>query len=270
MSEIINLASKNPDTYVYQEAVEILCKELEEDYSFIIQVWNHDKAVETRYPKVFISTSDEVHAMPAEASDDSYVHIFKQYAPMADMKNPVSVLKTEKVSPLPLCSLEGFVNQDINISDRKYDWSWMGQFDPYSRVHFKNSVSELEGAGHQSKVLWYNGWNNGEPIDDYCSVMNNTKIALVPTGSASYESFRFFEAAQAGCVIISQQMPFVPMYNVAPNIIVDNSWSNLTNIVDKILASPEEMEYYSKASRMWYEHFCSPKGLASYMAKRLK
>ena len=75
----------------------------------------------------------------------------------------------------------------------------MGQFDPYSRVHFKNSVSELEGAGHQSKVLWYNGWNNGEPIDDYCSVMNNTKIALVPTGSASYESFRFFEAAQAGC-----------------------------------------------------------------------
>ena len=218
-----------------------------------------------------ISTSDEKHGVPVEAQDDSYAHIFKQYAPMLDMKNPTSVRREwdGKVSPLPLCSLQGFKPNLINIHERKYDWSWMGQFDPYTRVAFRNSVSDLQTKEHTCKILWYEGWNNGSSIEEYADVMSNTKIALVPNGSASFESFRFFEAAMAGCVIVSQQMPIVPMYNVAPTITVDNNWSNLPDVIDMILDNKEEMEYYSHASKAWYDYFCSPEGLAYYMKKRL-
>ena len=278
MSEIINLAKDKPDTYVYQQAAEILCDTLEEDYSFVIQLWDHEKPKETKYPKVLISTSDEKHNVPVEAQDESYVHIFKQYAPMYDMKNATSVRREwdYRVSPLPLCSLEGFSPQPINIHERTYDWSWMGQFDPYARVAFRNSVNDLktnpitgQAREHTCKILWYEGWNNGGPIEEYANVMSNTKIALVPNGSASLESFRFFEAAMAGCVIVSQQMPVVPMYNVAPTITVDNNWTNLPDVIDMILDNREEMEYYSHASKAWYEYFCSPEGLADYMKKRL-
>ena len=55
MSEIINLAKDKPDTYVYQQAAEILCDTLEKDYSFVIQLWDHEKPKETKYPKVLIS-----------------------------------------------------------------------------------------------------------------------------------------------------------------------------------------------------------------------
>ena len=272
MSEIINLAQDKPDTYVYQQAAEILCDTLQQDYSFVIQTWDGEKPAETKHPKVLISTSDESHNVPVEATDDSYVHVFKQYVPMADMKNPVSILHEwkNKVTPLPLCSLEGFDPQPVGIHERSYDWSWMGQFDPYTRVNFRNAVVNLETKGHASKVLWYEGWNNGNPIEEYASVMSNTRIALVPNGSASYESFRFFEAAMAGCVIVSQQMPVIPMYNVAPTITVDNNWSNLPEVIDMILQNPEEMEYYSEAGKAWYKYFCSPEGLAYYMRKRLK
>ncbi|MDB4352883.1 glycosyltransferase family 47 protein, partial [Porticoccaceae bacterium] len=167
-------------------------------------------------------------------------------------------------------SLEGFDPQPINVNERAYDWSWMGQFDPYTRVNFRNAVVNLETRGHASEVLWYEGWNNGNPMEDYSNVMANTRIALVPNGSASYESFRFFEAAMAGCVIVSQQMPVTSMYNVAPTITVDNNWSNLPNVIDMILQNPEEMEYYSEAGKAWYKYFCSPEGLAYYMRKRLK
>ena len=47
MSEIINLAKDKPDTYVYQQAAEILCDTLEKDYSFVIQLWDHEKPKET-------------------------------------------------------------------------------------------------------------------------------------------------------------------------------------------------------------------------------
>ena len=47
MSEIINLAQDKPDTYVYQQAAEILCDTLQQDYSFVIQKWDGEKPTET-------------------------------------------------------------------------------------------------------------------------------------------------------------------------------------------------------------------------------
>ena len=55
MSEVINLIEQNPDSYMYKEAVEILSKKLKNDYSFILQVWNHEMPKETKYPKILIS-----------------------------------------------------------------------------------------------------------------------------------------------------------------------------------------------------------------------
>ena len=273
MSEIINLIKQNPDSYVYQEAVEILSKKLKNDYSFILQVWNHEMPKETKYPKILISTSDEAHNVPDQTQDDSYVHIFKQYAPMETPTDQTSVKNINRVSPLPLGCLEGFVSQDIPITKRTKDWSWMGQFDPYTRVNFRQAVDRLqsERPDYNSHVLWYEGWNNGDAIDSYCDVMNDTKIALVPIGSGSRESFRFFEAMSAGCIVINAGLPYTPMYSAAPAFPIDAGWAELTRTIDFLLDREEEvLEYHSNAARLWYEHFCSPENLAEYMFKRIE
>ena len=274
MSEIINLIEKNPDSHVYVEAVEILSKLLApKNYSFILQVWNHEIPSETKYPKVFISTSDEAHGIPDQVQDESFVHIFKQYMPMQHPNYWESVVSVNKVSPIPLCHLEGVTNNNIPINQREYDWSWMGQYDPYTRNYFRAAVDSLEKERPQykNKVLWYEGWNNGDAIDSYCDVMNDTKIALVPIGSGSRESFRFFEAMHAGCIVINAGLPYTPMYSAAPAFPMDAAWAALTKTIDFILGREEEvLEYHSNAARLWYEHFCSPESLAEYMFKRIE
>tara|TARA_R110000744_G_scaffold47848_2_gene105035 strand:- start:278 stop:1105 length:828 start_codon:yes stop_codon:yes gene_type:complete len=273
MSEIINLIEHNPDSYIYKEAVEILSKKLKNDYSFILQAWDHEMPKETRYPKILISTSDEAHHTPDQVQDSSYVHIFKQYAPMRDPLDRTSVEAMDRVSPLPLGCLEGFVNKNIPIAEREYDWFWMGQFDPYTRRNFRQSTERLqqERPNYNSYVLWYEGWNNGIALGDYCDIMNNTKVALVPIGSGSSESFRFFEAMCAGCIVINVGMPQTPMYNAAPAFPMDTGWAELTRTMDFILSREEEvLEYHSNVARLWHEHFCSPENLAEYMFKRIE
>ena len=133
MSEVINLIKDNPDSHVYSKAANILSQSLQEDYSFVIQVWDHEMPQDTKHKKILISTSDEAHKVPSQVDDSGFAHIFKQYAPMADANNPSSIQEIRGVTPIPLCHLEGVKNNGIPILEREYDWSWMGQYDPYRR-----------------------------------------------------------------------------------------------------------------------------------------
>jgi len=272
MSEIINLIEENPDCHIYAEAIEILCKKLKNDYSFILQLWDGEMPKETKYPRILISTSDEAHLIPTQVGDPEYLHVFKQYIPMKDTIDKMSVIHLDGISSLPLGHLEGFVDKNIPVLERKYEWSWMGQFDPHARRNFRGAVAKLEQErpNYRNHVLWYDGWNNGVPLSEYCDVMNDTKIALVPTGSGSLESFRFFEAMRAGCVVLSVGMPHVAMYNVSPKIFMDQNWTSLNEAMDYLMSREEEMSYLSKSARVWYEYFCSPEKVADYMFNELQ
>ena len=282
MSEIINLAKGNGDDHVYEEAIKIASKKLKNDYSFIIQVWDHDLPKETKYPKVFISTSDESHQVPKQVYDDDFVHIFKQYVPLskwgAGQQDATSIefslaggLVQKKVTALPLCHLEGVKDQGLSIDERKYDWSWMGQFNPYTRLYFRGRVDNLlhERPDCKSKVLWYDGWNNGEETESYSDVINNTRIVPVPIGSGSYESFRFFEAMMCGCVVLNTELPTTDFYNNAPHVRL-KSWDQLVRAVDILMADPDRMQVLSDRARQWYKDFCSPEAISKLIISKLE
>ena len=135
MSEILNLIEENPDIHKYVDAVDIVCKHLDRDLSFVFQIWDRE-VPETKFKKVLIFTSDEGHGIPNQVKDDSVVHIFKQYAPMKNPHYVESVLDVDKVSYLPLCELKDFENENIPILDRELDWCFMGQLDPFARRDF--------------------------------------------------------------------------------------------------------------------------------------
>jgi hypothetical protein len=270
MSEIINLIEKNPDSHVYQSAVKILATKINKDYSFIINVWDHEMPHKTKYPKVLISTSDEAHQVPVQVDDSDFVHIFKQYAPMENADIPISVQSISNVTPIPLCHLEGVVDCGSSILSRQYDWSWMGQFDPCRRVEFKNAIDKAaQNNGLKNKVLWYNGWNNGSDTTSYSDIVNQTKIIPVPRGSGSLESFRFFEAMMCGCIVVTVSQPCVDFYDVAPCVYIP-SWDNFENSVKGLLKKKEQLEFISLQSRAWYKYFCTPEGLSSYMYRAMK
>lgn len=270
MAEIINLIPENPDVHIYAKAVELLTQRLEDDYSFIINVWNKEMPDTTKHKRILITTSDEAHGTPSQVNDDEYVHIFKQYQPMTNRDDPTSVVVSDKVTAIPLCELEGVENQNISILERKYDWSWMGQFDPYRRVDFKMAIDSLkQNKELKSIVLWYEGWNNGEPTESYCDTVNQTKIMPIPRGSASLESFRFFEAMKCGCIPVCVNQPSVDFYRVAPYFSI-NSWAHVEEFIQSLVKQEEEIKFLSEQAKLWYKHFCSPEGLCDYMYRTIR
>lgn len=268
MSEIINLASGNGDDHVYESAAKIIAEKIDRNYSFVIQTWKQETP-NTKYPQILILTSDENHGIPQQLNKENVVHIFKQYCPMSKIRNPYSVLSIDRVTPIPLCHLSGVNSFDIKMSERKLDWCWLGQFDQYSRQDFKFHIDKLENTNkYQCKNYWYMGWNKGLNKDEYSAYLNNSKIAFVPVGSASIESFRFFEAMMCGCVVVSVEQPNIEIYKSAPYIKIDN-WSYIESVTDNILSNESLMSYFSSMARKWHTKYCTPEGLASYMMKAL-
>jgi hypothetical protein len=270
MSEVINLAKGNGDDHVYEEAACILSSRLERRYSFVINNWNRPLP-KTNYPIIFISTSDETHQMPNDMIErDDVAYIFKQYHPMSNMDDVNSIIYNRKVFGIPLCHLKGVKNLNIPINDRSLDWTFMGQFDPYRRVDFKRFVDQLEENKRlRYKCLWYEGWNNGIDKAEYSSVLNNSKVALVPRGSASRETFRFFEAMMCGCAVVGVDLPRVEFYNKANYTKIDN-WTFAADEINKLLQDKTNLAKLSQDAYDWYEYYCSPLGLARYMERRIE
>ena len=270
MSEIINLIPQNPDVHVYHEALEIVKDRISEDFSFIIQTWNGSISTNNKHKKILVLTSDESHQTPKQIDYPDVAHIFKQYAPMSNMRDYASVKNVSKITPIPLCHLKGVKNLGIPIRERQYDWCWMGQFDPYRRVDFKMAIDALAHLNETKyRLMWYEGWNNGVYIDEYSWAINNSKIIFVPTGSASLETFRFYEAMLSGCLVISIKQPDVSFYNNAPYIKV-KEWKEIITATTNILNNEYIIERYSDQAQEWYKQNCSPEGLAKYMITALE
>lgn len=269
MSEIINLAKGNGDDHIYAAAAEILSDKIPQHLSFVIKTWNTELP-ETKFKKIIFDTSDEQHQLPTYVDDNDVIHIFKQYHPMMSPYDPSSVYYHRKVHGIPLCSLKGVINLEIPIHEREYDWCWMGQFDPYRRVDFKMAVDNLTLNKDLKHVCqWYTGWNNGVSKEEYSKVLCNTKIALCPCGSASLETFRFFEAMMCGCVVIGVDLPRVPLYNNAEYIRI-NDWNIVSDVIHDVLSRPDAMKNYSIKAKEWYKKHCSPEGIADYVLVRLE
>ena len=267
MSEIINLIKDNPDVHKYAEAVEIISKKLDRDVSFVFQIWDHE-IPETKFEKVLILTSDEGHGIPKQVKDDNVLHIFKQYVPMDSPHNVDSILHVNKVSYLPLCELKGFDNENIPVLDRELDWCFMGQLDPFARRDFAHMATVLDKEEYKHVLHFYQGWNNGVKRSEYSTVMNNSKIAFVPNGSLSRESFRFYEAMKCGCVVISIEQPRIDLYDYAPFIRV-KSWEEAYHVFHDLVKQKDILQKLSENSLQWYDNYCSVESIAKYMMEKL-
>lgn len=268
MSEIINLAKGNGDDHVYEAAANIMADKLQTRYSFVISTWQ-EPIPDTKFPIILISTSDEAHHTPSQISDPRVKYVFKQYHPMSNVRDVNSVMHHNNVYSIPLCHLEGNKNLNIPMQNRKYDWVYMGQFDPYRRVDFKNAVHKLEQHSFAHRCYWYAGWNNGVSKEEYSFCMSNAKIALCPCGSSSLETFRFFEAMMCGCAVIGVPLPNVDFYNEA-NYYKIKDWNNIEQAVSFLLSDTDRLSEMSDLALQWYQKYCSPEGLAEYMLSKLE
>lgn len=187
-----------------------------------------------------------------------------------------------KTKHIPLGIFRAIESNPLPISVRKNDFAFLGSinFDNQQKRWFHRFFRSPKILSREQMLEYINKvdisanrkiWvasameESIKNHDEYVDVMFNTKISIVPRGT-SYESFRFFESAKAGCVIICEKLPAEWCYENHPGIEITN-WKQLPRIVAELLNDPELLERKSMDALRYWENRCSEKALASYISQ---
>jgi hypothetical protein len=104
--------------------------------------------------------------------------------------------------------------------------------------------------------------------DDYWPLLRRAKIALCPRGGVP-ETYRFFEAAIAGCAIVSEALPRAWYYEGHPAIIVPN-WRGLGCVLDELLQDENKLAEMARRSTHYWKTTIRECVVAEYIAQRLE
>jgi hypothetical protein len=74
--------------------------------------------------------------------------------------------------------------------------------------------------------------------ENYMKEMANSKICLAPRGT-SLETFRHYEAASVGSVIVSGKLPPTWFYRNVPFV---NDWRNVDQVLHRLLQDPDNLK----------------------------
>lgn len=274
--KFLNLIEKNGESPYITKIYQYLNNFFDDDVVLYARMWNQGLVIEKNKKFIGIVTSAEGHRyMPYEAENPhldcmgTFVHYYpKTVNVVEDQYNPNGFTEIKNLYPLPLGSYDFAGHNNIAVLERKYSISFIGQLDPYVRSDFFDAINKNCSDIPDSKLVFYQGWNQGLGREEYGRIMSDTKIALVPCGSASLDTFRFYEACEAGCVILTLKQNNYEFMQGSPHIEIP-SWAHVRTYIDNILSKPEKLLQISeKTKQFWNTNLC-PEAAAKFMLRKL-
>lgn len=168
---------------------------------------------------VVIITSDEENNFPIDKLRHKDMKVFATY-PTVQMEN---------VGWLPI-GYPPHADAIHNCFNKRIDWFFAGQVNHESRRLMVENVKDIpNGELHIS-----GGFAQGLSHDEYYRLMERSKIVLCPRGNISPDSFRLYEALEAGCIPIVENSYFwLKMFKTIPFPIIGNdfNWRNAINLI---------------------------------------
>ncbi|WP_395665767.1 hypothetical protein [Methylocella sp.] len=108
-------------------------------------------------------------------------------------------------------------------------------------------------------------WESVQTPEDYVRTMSRTKIALAPRGT-SYETYRFFEACKAGCLVVCEPLPKTWCYERHPGIELAD-WSDLPAVVAACLSDPAFLAAKSQETLDYWREVACERAIAARVAR---
>lgn len=147
----------------------------------------------------FVLLSDENLREPLEYVHDPHcVFIARNYFHPFYYQNP-------KIFTFGLGYKKGFTSVEDELKefkDRKYDWCFAGSVHDGKR---QKAIDKLKNYSSNYKVHTCSGFNaaDGLSTEEYRKLMNDSKFVLCPQGQDSMDSFRIYEALEAGTIPVT-------------------------------------------------------------------
>lgn len=271
--QVINDLPKN---YVENNTCKLISKNLQsflgDDFLLHIRSWEQKPIPIYNKKKIVIVTSAEGHKyIPEETNEENCSGVFMHYYPKVSISKqyePENFVEMKNLYPLPLGCTDFYKEGEIKqLKDREFDCCFIGQLDPYRRMDFFNCMKELHSRSRYKNIIgFYEGWNNGYSGEKYSDIMRNSKIAFVPCGSASLDTFRFYEAASSGCIIISSQQNKYEFMKNSPHI--ETCWD--APILESIIEKNIENQKLADDTYCFWKTKLSPKASSDYILSKVK
>ena len=174
-------------------------------------------------------------------------HIWRTFSlPMfKNLKNVTSIPIGYKCDP---------IKDNINILKRNYKWSFLGTTHGSSRYDLLNKHKNIM----PNFINLTEDFSGKKSMDtnDYYKILNNSIFAPIPHGYFHPETYRLYEALEAGCIPIIEN-PFQFFDNFLPNnpLLSVNSWEDSSTIIKKYLENKKDIEILrNKINDWWTQH----------------
>ena len=103
--------------------------------------------------------------------------------------------------------------------------------------------------------------------DEYMREMANSKICLAPRGT-SFETFRHYEAASVGCIVVSDKLPNTWFYRNIPFIFVKD-WRKIDKVLERLPQDLANLRTLHEQTLRWWNDRLSPAAFANYVVRVL-
>ena len=157
---------------------------------------------------------------------------------------------------IPLGYKAGFVRDGYvpkAAADRKYLWSFAGDAKKLTRAPMIEAMTPL-GDGFQHLTSGF-GTDDALSVDAYRTLLDETVVVPCPGGWSNLETFRVYEALEAGCIPIVEKRPgfdyFTALLGPHP-IPTVMTWAEGAELV-KRLKNAGELESRQRACAAWWQ-----------------
>ena len=129
----------------------------------------------------------------------------------------------------------------------------------YSRGKLSEAISHLEGD-----VDIFHSPHRMEG-SEYIHAIEDSKICICPRGNF-IETWRLYEAARAGCVVITEPLPHLWYFEGFPGIEL-KTWRDLGSTIHRLLDDPGEMSRLARLTREWWMTRASEEATGRFIAQ---
>ncbi len=187
----------------------------------------------------------------------------KEVAPIGEL--PLGYFQLGDIDPPPLHErpVDAFFAGSLSVT------GWSVRSSIAARKQMAGAVAAAQRALPQYRIESLLGLASNKKLspEAYTQALAHAKIALAPRGNFD-ETFRRFEAAKLGCVIVSDPLPPRWYYQGCPVVTLPR-WSELAEVLKGLLADPAKLAERSRRTRQWWDSTLSEAAVANFIARRL-
>ena len=160
----------------------------------------------------------------------------------------------DKITCIPIGYKSGPNFQNKEIIKRKLLWSFMGTIHGASRYDLIHQNQNLK----PNFINKTSSFASGESLDSekYYEILYDSIFIMVPNGYIHPESYRLYEALEAGCVpIIENPHNFYDNFLPKNPLIKINIWKESPEIIKKLFNDKNKLKEKSDEINLWWKNY---------------